>query len=156
MEPDDLIGRVTALEDTVEPARKKSDRPAVDVKAGALLGLVEKLLREPDLAFDMLLAHTAVDWLDEGEFELVYQLYSTHHRHYLQVSVFVPRDNPVVPTVSGVWPVAEWQEREVYDLFGVLYDDHPDLRRILLEDDWEGFPLRKDYQDDFMLSEPEK
>jgi NADH:ubiquinone oxidoreductase subunit C len=66
----------------------------------------------------------------------------------------VARDNPLVPTVMDIWPIAEWQEREVYDLFGVLYDGHPDLRRLFLEDDWVGFPLRKDYEDDFMLEPP--
>jgi NADH-quinone oxidoreductase subunit C len=67
------------------------------------------------------------------------------------VSVFVGREKPVVPSVSSLWMIAEWQEREVYDLFGVLYDNHSDLRRLFLEDDWVGHPLRKDYQDDFML-----
>jgi len=156
MESEKLLERVVALDETVEPAGKKADRPAVDVAPGSLAAVMTKLRDEPDLAFDMLCSHTAVDWLAEDRFELVYQLYSTRHRHYLQVGVFVPRKNPLAPTVCPVWPVAEWQEREVYDLFGVLYKGHPDLRRILLEDDWEGYPLRKDYKDDFMLSEPEK
>ena len=71
------------------------------------------------------------------------------------ISASVPRDNPVLPTVCGVWPIAQWQEREVYDLFGILYEGHPDLRRLFLEDDWVGFPLRKDYKDDHLLVKPE-
>ena len=104
----------------------------------------------------MLLDHLAIDWLEEETpcFELVYQLYSLTHNHYLMVSVRLPRDNPVVSTVSSIWACAEFQEREVYDLFGVLYDEHPDLRRLFLEDDWEGFPLRKDYKDDFIMEQP--
>jgi NADH-quinone oxidoreductase subunit C len=63
----------------------------------------------------------------------------------------VPRDAAVVPSLASVWPIAEWQEREVYDLMGILYADHPDLRRLFLDDDWQGFPLRKDYEDDYIL-----
>ena len=88
----------------------------------------------------------------ENEFELLYRLYSLKTLAMLVVFTSIPRENPVIPTVSSVWRIAEWQEREVYDLFGILYDNHPDLRRVFLEDAWEGFPLRKDYQDDFMLT----
>jgi NADH:ubiquinone oxidoreductase subunit C len=68
--------------------------------------------------------------------------------------VKVPRQNPIAPSVHLLWPIAEWQEREVYDLFGVKYAGHPDLRRLFLEDDWKGFPLLKDYKDDFTLERP--
>ena len=95
-----------------------------------------------------------MDWLAEEKFELVYQLFSLKYNRYLMVSVFIPRDKPEIPTVSSVFPIAEWQEREVYDLMGIIYTDHPDLRRLFLEDDWVGYPLRKDYEDDFMLDRP--
>jgi len=88
----------------------------------------------------------------DSEFELLYRLYSLKTLAMLVVFTTIPRETPVIPTVSSVWRIAEWQEREVYDLFGILYDNHPDLRRVFLEDAWEGFPLRKDYQDDFMLT----
>ena len=61
------------------------------------------------------------------------------------IKVFCPRDNPSVPSVADLWPAADWHEREAYDMFGIVFDGHPDLRRILCADDWEGFPLRKDY-----------
>ena len=141
----------------IEPAavpRPDTDRPAVLVPAAALHGLMQTLRDHSDFAFDMLLDHTAIDWLADGEIEAVYQLFSTLHGWYLQVGVRVPRDNPVVPTVCDLWPVAQWQEREAYDLMGVLYDNHPDLRRLFLEDDWQGHPLRKDYKDDDMLERP--
>ncbi len=76
---------------------------------------------------------------------MVYHLFSYTLRHWMVLKVDTPRDNPVVPTVSGVWRAAEWQEREVYDLLGVTFTGHPDLRRILMPEDWPGHPLRKDF-----------
>ncbi len=116
--------------------RDKSDRPAVQAPADRLLPLMKRLREEPAFAFDMLLDHTAVDWIEQGRFELVYQLYSSVHGHYLMVVTSVPRDNPVTPSVCGVWQGAHWLEREVFDLMGVLYDEHPDLRRVFLDDDF--------------------
>jgi len=141
----------------LEPAaakREKADRPAVQVPPEKLAALALALRDEPALAFDLLLDHTAIDWIAEERFELVYVLYSTVHGHYLMVTTSVPRGAPVVPTVSAVWPIAHWQEREVFDLMGIQYDDHPDLRRLFLEDEWQGHPLRKDYKDDHMLGLP--
>lgn len=134
--------------------REKADRPAVRVPADTLAAAMTRLRDDETLAFDMLLDHTAIDWLAAGTFELIYNLYSTVHGHYLMVSATVPRARPVVPTVSGLWDAAHWQEREVFDLLGVEYDGHPDLRRLFLEDDWQGFPLRKDYTDEDMLRLP--
>ncbi len=153
MDAENLLAAVLALEAKARP-REKCDRPAVAVPREALLGLMEKLRKESSLAFDLLSAHTAIDWIAENRFELIYQLHSLTHGHSLMVSTEVPRDCPVVPSVSSIWRIAEWQEREVYDMFGVLYEGHPDLRRLFLEDDWKDFPLRKDYQDDFMLERP--
>ncbi len=140
-------------------SREKADRAAVVVPATALVSLMTTLRDDPSFLFDMLSAHTAIDWPGategaEGRLELVYQLHSLTHGHGLMVSVYVPRTEGLVPSVCGVWQIAEWQEREVYDLFGVRYSGHPDLRRIMLEDDWKGHPLLKDYKDDFMLERP--
>ena len=154
MDSQSLLAAVLAAESSAKP-REKTDRPAVEVPAEVLVKLMTKLRDDASFSFDMLCDHTAIDWLAQGKFELTYQLYSTKHQHYLMVSVSVPRENPVVPTVSKVWDIAEFQEREVYDMFGVLYDGHSDLRRLFLEDDWKGFPLRKDYKDEFMLERPE-
>src|SRR4029079_19158049 len=76
----------------------------------------------------------------------VYDLWSFEHRHMIAIKVFTPRDNPSVPSVADLWPAADWHEREAYDMFGIDFPGHSDLRRILCADDWEGFPLRKDYQ----------
>jgi NADH-quinone oxidoreductase subunit C len=144
---------VTALEPAARK-REKADRPAVEVPPAALAAFMIRLRDDQRLAFDFLADHTAIDWPAEGRFELLYNLYSTVHGHSLLVTTAVPREKPIVPTVSGVWAIAHWQEREVFDLMGVLYDGHPDLRRLFLEDDWVGHPLRKDYKDDYMLGLP--
>ena len=88
---------------------------------------------------------SGVDYPKRNVIEVVYNLYSYPHRHLFTLKVEAPRDNPVVPTVSGVWSHADWQEREAFDLLGVVFDGHPDLRRILMPEDWPGHPLRKDF-----------
>jgi NADH-quinone oxidoreductase subunit C len=135
--------------------KEQADRAAVDVPSVALFGLMQKLHDDERLAFDMLLDHTAIDHLAQNRFELVYNLYSTTHGHYVMVNCDIDRINPVAPTVSPIWPIAHWQEREVFDLLGIHYDGHTDLRRVFLEDDWQGHPLRKDYKDADMLEFPQ-
>ena len=78
---------------------------------------------------------------------MVYHLTSTEHRHTIVIKAKVERANPVIDTVSDIWRTAEFHEREVFDLFGVQFDQHPDLRRLILTDDFEGYPLRKDFED---------
>lgn len=105
---------------------------------------------EPSIKMDHLTDLTAVDYSaypgDSGpRFEVVYNLISTAYRHRIRLKVRVPEDDPRVDSVSSVWQTANWHERETYDLMGVRFDGHPDLRRILLPEDWEGHPLRKEY-----------
>ncbi len=104
---------------------------------------------EPDLAFDNLMCLSAVDYNKETppRMEIVYHLFSYKHRHAFVLKVMLPRENPALPTVEGVWGVANWHEREAFDLFGIVFEGHSDMRRILLPDDWEGHPLRKDWVD---------
>lgn len=153
MDAASLIEIVTGLAPGIAPV-DESGVSAVSAPREALLDLLRWLRDDARLHFDFLQTHTAVDWPDRDCLELVYVLYSTEHGHQLIVRAEIPRSNPVAPTVSELWPIAHWQEREVYDMFGVLYDGHPDLRRLFLEDDWQGFPLRKDYQDEHMLERP--
>ena len=104
-------------------------------------------LREADnAAFDFCSDVTATDWplRAAGRFDLIYCLYSTRHRHRVRMKLRVGEHQPV-PSVTGLWPAANWLEREVYDMFGVNFTGHPDRRRILMPDDWQGFPQRKDY-----------
>lgn len=97
--------------------------------------------------FELLSAMTAVDYWPQQEprFHIVYQLTSLAKNLSIQVRVLVAATNPIVPTVSHVFAAANWREREIWDMFGVRFEGHPDLRRILMPADWEGHPLRKDY-----------
>ena len=106
---------------------------------------------DPDLAFDMLIDLTAVDYLkfpgreDGPRFEVVYHLYSLAHNHRLRLKVRVEEDDAVVPSAVALWAIANWLEREVWDMFGIRFEGHPDLRRLLMYEEFEGHPLRKDY-----------
>ena len=99
----------------------------------------------PEARFDFCSDVTAVDWPPRPErFDLVYCLYSVSHRRRVRIKVRLKEGEPV-PSVTGIWPAANWFEREVFDMFGIRFDGHPDLRRILMPDDWQGHPQRKDY-----------
>ena len=111
-------------------------------------GLLDELgwLRdEPDLAFTFVSDVSCTDWPGrEPRIWMAYHLHSFEHGHRIRVKVGLPEDDLQVPSVTPMFPAANWHEREVFDLFGVVFEGHPDLRRILLPDDWEGHPLRKD------------
>lgn len=105
----------------------------------------QQLRNSKELSLDYLFCVTCVDW--KTHLTMVYHLSSTTHRHSIVVKAKLDRINPEIKTVSDFWRTAEFHEREVYDLFGVRFINHPDLRRLFLTDDWEGWPLRKDYED---------
>jgi len=100
---------------------------------------------EESLQFDNLSCLSGVDY-DKDNLAVVYHLISYVHNHRLVLKTLAPKSNPVVKTVTDVWAAANWHEREAYDLIGINFEGHPDLRRILLPEDWEGHPLRKDYK----------
>ena len=115
------------------------------VPVGRLLEAGRQLRDARDSAFDTLSDLTATDWpLRPERFDVIYCLYSTRHRHRVRVKVKVS-EHEAVPSVTDLWPAANWLEREVYDMFGVNLTGHPDRRRILMPEDWQGFPQRKDY-----------
>lgn len=120
------------------------DKAAVVVKSESLYQVAEFLKNTPELDFDYLVNLTAVDFMDY--FEVVYHLVSLKHNHSLVLKTRCrDREKPVVPSVVSLWRSADFQEREVYDLMGIVFDGHPNLKRLLL---WEGFvghPLRRDY-----------
>ncbi len=108
---------------------------------------VAKFLRdEPGLRFDSLMCLSGVHNHKENAFGVTYHLFSTTEKHKLILKVVLPEEDARVPTVEQIWKTADWHEREAYDMFGIRFDGHPDHRRILCPDDWEGYPLRKDYQ----------
>lgn len=119
--------------------------PYLFVGAEEIVEVCRFLRDAADLKFEVLSDQTAVDWPKEEKIQLVYHLYSYSGRHQIVLKVDLPRDNPKIATVENIWKVANWFEREIFDLFGVIFEGHSDLRRILLPEDWEGYPLRKDY-----------
>lgn len=117
--------------------------PYLKVPADCLVEVCEFVKHDPRLDFKMLHCLSAVD---HGEvFASVIHLYSLQHRHKLVIRTDCPRESPVVPSLAEVWKAANWHERESFDMMGIVYESHPDLKRILLSEDWEGHPLRKDY-----------
>lgn len=121
---------------------------SVTVAAESILPACRLLRDDPDLSYDLCLFVTAVDRLAMGatpRFVAVYQLYSLQHRLRLRLQAPIPGEPPTIDSVTSVWPAADWHERETFDLMGVRYNGHPELRRILLPHDWVGHPLRKDY-----------
>ena len=133
-------------EDVGALSEAKVDAFAV-VKRERIVEICRFLKSEPGVEMDFLEDLTAVDWPKRNVVEVVYHLLSYRHRHAIVLKVEADRAAPSVPTVECVWKTANWFEREVYDLFGVDFPGHPDLRRIMLPDDWVGHPLLKDYQE---------
>lgn len=150
--------------DAIRGANLEAIDPWIEVAPDGLVEVCTYLRDEPKLRFDYLNCVSGVDYLHTDEkkaakaewephTEVVYHLFSTVHKHSLVLKVMLPRwkddqagDPPEVPTVSGIWSTADWHEREVYDLSGVRFLGHPNLRRILCPEDWVGYPLRKDYE----------
>ena len=119
--------------------------PNLRVDPQAVVEVCRYLRDEPDLKFEILSDLTGLDLPKENKIQVVYHIYSYSHRHQIVLKVDLPRENPQLSTMEGVWKVANWLEREAFDLFGIVFEGHTDLRRILLPEDWVGHPLRKDY-----------
>ena len=148
--------------DVIRELKTAAKDPWIEIATDRIGDLAEFLHDEPSLAFDSLNDLTGSDWLEtdskkktpcEPHVEVVYHLYSYTHRHWCKLKVKVSRwagdvvgELPEIPTVSHVWGIADWHEREAYDLVGINFTGHPNLRRILCPEDWEGHPLRKDYE----------
>ena len=150
MIPDDIKARpvVAALLNTAPQAvlGGKFDRGEMTLEIGAehIVGVCEYLKQVQN--FVRLSTVTAVDWYpQEPRFEVVYHLHSPERNERLRLKCRLAGTNPEIDSVTAVWRGAGWYERETFDLFGVRFRNHPDLRRIMLPDDWEGYPLRKDY-----------
>ena len=116
------------------------------LKPEALTRVARFLKEDPQLRFDFLMDLTAVDhWKRKPRFELVYHLYSRSKNARLRLKAPVDGSSPEAPSVTPLWPAANWYEREVFDMFGIRFRGHPDLRRILMYEEFQGHPLRKDY-----------
>ena len=129
--------------DALKSTDLEGTEQSVTIDVNSIADGCNYLKTESELQFTSLMCLSGVDY--EDKMEVVYHLHSLLYNHKVTLKVELSRDNPKLPSVSGVWKAANWHEREAYDMYGIVFDDHPDLRRILLPDDWEGFPLRKDY-----------
>ncbi len=128
--------------DKIREIAGKPDAFAV-VEADAIVEVCCFLHDDPETDTDCLSNQTGVDYKDR--IEVVYHLFSYKHRHGCVLKVKLPREGPVVATVEGIWRAANWMEREIFDLLGVTFEGHSDMRRILMPEDWPGYPLRKDF-----------
>jgi len=120
--------------------------PWIRIEPSAAADITLFLRDDPALAFDFLMCLSGLDWPEKGKQEVVYHLFSMSLRHMIVLRAELPRENPKIPSVERIWPAANWHEREAFDLFGIVFEGHSDMRRILLPEDWEGHPLRKDYK----------
>jgi NADH-quinone oxidoreductase subunit C len=125
----------------------KASPHAIVVGADQIVPLCQALYQDPATYFDMLTCITGIDNGPQANtMEVVYNLYSIPYHHAVMLRVVLTRENPKVPSLTSIWRGADWLEREVFDMYGIQFEGHPDLRRILMPADWEGYPLRKDYQ----------
>ncbi len=119
--------------------------PRIHIDATDWRPIAEFLHSDPALRFDWLQNLSGVDYVADDKMCVVYDLWSFDHRHSFAVKVYAPREEAHIASVADLWRTADWHEREAFDMFGIIFDGHPDLRRILCADDWVGYPLRKDY-----------
>ena len=165
MSPSEIIAALQQqFGDKIKATKTDTIDPYVVVDAADVPAVCRFLRDDPRLSFEVLTNLSGVDYLEpdpkkapkagfDPHLEVVYHLQSFTHKHRFTLKVMLPRWNgdrvgelPEVPSVADIWRVADWHEREVYDLCGVTFTGHPDPRRILLSEDWEGHPLRKDYE----------
>jgi len=148
MTPDAVLARVHTLLPTAVSAAPELARgqAVVTLPREGMVEALRTLRTDPELDLSLLSDVTVVDYRGRTpRFEVVYQLNSLAKRHRLRVKVGVPEDDTTIPSATAVWRSANWGEREAYDMFGIRFEGHPDLRRILLYPEFEGHPLRKDY-----------
>jgi NADH-quinone oxidoreductase subunit C len=138
------------LTSTVSPQKEL----IVTVKPESYLSLCSQLRDQSHYSFQHLSCLTAVDYPKENKITVVDHLWSYAHSHQITVKVDLPRDNPRISTVENIWKSANWLEREVYDLYGVTFEGHSDLRRIMMPEDYKKYPLRKDFSDDGFIIKP--
>jgi NADH-quinone oxidoreductase subunit C len=149
MQTEELTTLITTLVPDQKPGVSKQ-YPEFILPADKLHEVAKMLKENPQTKMDYLFSLTAADRKDG--LNIIYHLTSTEYHHTVVLRVILAdRENPLVATVSDLWSAAEYFEREVFDLFGIKFENHPDLRRLFLDDEWVGYPLRKDYKDSFIF-----
>ncbi|MCI0707960.1 MAG: NADH-quinone oxidoreductase subunit C [Ignavibacteriae bacterium] len=131
--------------DAVVESKLDAQQPWIRIAADKTNAICTFLRDEPAFQFDFMSCLSGVDYND-GNLGIVYHLYSMTHKHKAVIRVNCPKDNARIQSVHDIWGTANWHEREAFDMYGIQFDGHPDLRRILCPDDYPGFPLRKDFQ----------
>jgi NADH-quinone oxidoreductase subunit C len=141
-----VVERLTsALPDAITSTQEFRGQLSVFVRREALVEVARFLRDDPELRYNFLENLCGVDYLGrEPRFEVVYHLLSHSNRHRICLKVGVPEQDPTLPSLTPLWSTANWQEREAFDMFGLMFHGHPSLDRILMPEDWEGFPQRKD------------
>lgn len=147
MKPNEILEKLKSrFSDTILDAKVEGVlEPFAKIKREAIKDVCQFMRDDAELQFDYLMCLSGMDY-GKGVLGVVYNLGSIKFKHKFTLKVEVPLDTPEVPSVESIWKTANWHEREAYDMFGIVFQDHPDLRRMLLPEDWEGYPLRKDYQ----------
>jgi NADH-quinone oxidoreductase subunit C len=149
MTPDEVIEAIKSqFGDAVKASEVKGVEARMDIhreKSHEILAALK------GIGFDYLNCLSAVDRIASGEFEVVYNISSLSQPTKVLARVRVPREDPVIRSAVPLWSTADWHEREAFDMMGIRFDGHPDLRRILTSEDWVGYPLRKDYQDERLV-----
>lgn len=134
-----------ALPEAIQDVKEFRGELSLFVARTSIVDVARFLRDDPELSYRFLENLCGVDYLGrDPRFEVVYHLLSHKHRHRVCLKVGLPEQDASVSTLTGLWPTANWQERETYDMFGIVFTGHPGLHRILMPDDWEGYPLRKD------------
>ncbi|MBF0553748.1 MAG: NADH-quinone oxidoreductase subunit C [Nitrospirae bacterium] len=147
MEPSKIADTLNSeFQGEVIAVKEFRGQTGVTLKKDKILQIARCLHDTPEFMFDYLRDLCGVDYkkIKTPRFEVVYNLYSMTHRHTIRLNVQVPDKEPIQSVVS-VWKTADWHERECFDMYGIVFEGHPDLRRILMPEDWDGHPLRKDY-----------
>ncbi len=147
MEPLEIVDRLKEkfLNEIVDVTQFR-DQVFVSLKKEKIAGICRYLHDDPEIHMDFLADLCGVDYPEKRHrFEVVYNLYSLKYNHRLMLKAQLTEDDPYIDSVVDIWNGANWHEREACDMYGILFNDHPDLRRILMPEDWEGYPLRKDY-----------
>jgi len=149
MQTEELTTLITSLAPDQKPGISKQ-YPEFIIPADKIHEVAKTLKENPQTKMDYLFSLTAADRKDG--LNVIYHLTSSEYHHIVVMRVILTdKENPMVATVSDLWSAAEYLEREVFDLFGIKFENHPDLRRLFLDDEWVGYPLRKDYKDSFIF-----
>jgi NADH-quinone oxidoreductase subunit C len=145
MQPGDFL-RIISVTDAGAAVVPNAFPLTVIVSVNKLVEVCKDLHTNAETYFDQLSCVTGLDnGVEAKTMEVIYHLYSIPYNFSVALKVVLPRDHPVIPTLTSVWKSANWMERETFDMYGIIFEGHPDLRRILMPADWDGYPLRKDY-----------